>query len=56
MLPTLQKLFNPIKEWGKYGVFGVRVFIMALMMGELKQIKISNLKYFIVASLLLEYK
>jgi hypothetical protein len=23
-LPTLQKLFNSIKEWETYGVFGVR--------------------------------
>jgi hypothetical protein len=46
--PMSQKLLNSIKEWGRYGVFGVKGLI-------LKQIKISSLKSFIIASLPLEW-
>jgi hypothetical protein len=51
VLPKPQKLFNSGKEWRRYEVFSVRG-----LMSEFKQIKISNLKSLIVASLLLEYK
>jgi hypothetical protein len=33
-LPTPHEYLNSIKEWGRYGVFGVRV--QCFMMGELK--------------------
>ncbi len=35
-IQMLQKLLISVKEWGRYGVFGVRV--QYSMMGEIKQI------------------
>jgi hypothetical protein len=35
VLPTLQKFLNSIKEWGKYGVFGVKG-VQCLMTAGLK--------------------
>jgi hypothetical protein len=51
----LQTLFDSLKEWRSYGMFGVKK-VQCLMMGELKKIKISNLKSLIIASLSLKYK
>jgi hypothetical protein len=48
-------LLNFTKELGRYGAFGVRGFNV-LVINELKQIRISNLKFSMVASLPLEYK
>jgi hypothetical protein len=54
-LPTLQRLLNFIKEWGKYGGVWCKE-VQCLMMGELKQIRILSLIFWIVASLPPEYK
>jgi hypothetical protein len=48
VLPTLEKLLNSIKEWGSYGVLSLRG-----LMGELKDIRILSLKFFIIASMTL---
>jgi hypothetical protein len=49
----LQKLLNAVKELGKiWGWKGVQCSIM----GELKQIRISSLKYLVLASLPVEHK
>jgi len=48
-------LFNFIKEWGRYGGVWCKE-VQCLVMGELKQIKVLNVKFSIVASLPLEYE
>jgi hypothetical protein len=51
----LQTLFNSLKEWRSYGMFGVKR-VQCLVMGKFLKIKISNLKSLIIASLSLEHK
>jgi hypothetical protein len=48
-------LFNFIKEWGRYGGVWCKE-VQCPVMGELKQIKVLNVKFSIVASLPLEYE
>jgi hypothetical protein len=50
-----QKLINLVKEWGKYGMFGLSG-VSCLVIGELEKIKISSLISSIIAYLFLEYK
>jgi hypothetical protein len=54
-LPTLQRFLNFIKEWGRYGGVWWKE-VQYHVMGELKQIRILSLKFWIVTSLPLEYK
>jgi hypothetical protein len=50
-----QKFANLIKEWGKYGGVWCKG-VQCSVIGELKEIKISSLKSWTVASLPLAYK
>jgi hypothetical protein len=54
-LPTLQWFRNSIKEWERYGGIWWRE-VQYPVMGELKQIRILSLKFWIVAPLPAEYK
>jgi hypothetical protein len=48
-------LLNSIKEWGRYGGVWCKE-VQCPVMGELKQIRVVSLNFWIVASLPLEYK
>jgi hypothetical protein len=50
----LQKNFNLVKEWARCVAFGVKG-VWCLLMGDLKQIRISCLRSLIIASMPLEY-